>query len=233
MPIEAYGSVSPCRSTLDLDSACPLSAWTLLRTGTVNSSEELLFATRQWDVDPSWSFVDGFAILKCGNGFNILGGLRYDHYTVAFNNPVVTSGAVVSAITDEADVNAENWIPLLGAQYEQNGYLGSLVFRAVGFPALWGKVRYSEAFAGPAFIFQGSGNYRRGYFLELFTEYAWKFGPGQLGLFGRWNLFHAESTLTLNRVAGGVVIASESYDSSLNRSSLTLGGSVSLAFSLP
>ena len=164
------------------------SAWTLLRTGVLNSSEELGFATRQWDVDPRWSFVDGLAIFRCGYGCNIIGGLRY---------------------------------------------LGSLIFRAVGFPAVGGNVRWSEDFAAPTFVFKGSGNYRRGYFTELFMEYSKKFGPGQVGLFGRWNVFHAESTLTVNRVAGGAVIATESYDFSLNRSSWTLGGSVSLAFNLP
>jgi hypothetical protein len=209
------------------------SAWTLLRTGALNSSEGLGFATRQWDVDPRWSFVDGLAIFRCGYGCNIIGGVRYDHDTVAFNNPVVTSGAVASAITDQADLNTENWIPLIGTQYENNSYLGSLIFRAVGFPAVGGNVRWSEDFAAPTFVFKGSGNYRRGYFTELFMEYSKKFGPGQLGLFGRWNVFHAESTLTVNRVAGGVVIATENYDFSLNRSSWTLGGSVSLAFGLP
>jgi hypothetical protein len=209
------------------------SAWTLLRTGALDSSEGLGFATREWDVDPRWSFVDGLAIFRCGYGCNILAGLRYDHHTIAFSNPVVTSGGVASLITDQADVNTENWIPLIGTQYENNSYLGSLVFRAVGFPALGGNVRYSEGFASPTFIFQGKGNYRRGYFTELFMEYTKKFGPGQLGLFGRWNVFHAESTLTLNRVFGGVVIATESYDFSLNRSSWTLGGSVSWAFNLP
>ena len=208
-------------------------AWTLLRTGALDSSEGLGFATRQWDVDPRWSFVDGLAIFRCGYGCNIIGGLRYDHDTVAFNNPVVTSGAVASAITDQADLNTENWIPLIGTQYENNSYLGSLIFRAVGFPAVGGNVRWSEDFAAPTFVFKGSGNYRRGYFTELFMEYSKKFGPGQLGLFGRWNVFHAESTLTVNRVAGGAVIATESYDFSLNRSSWTLGGSVSLAFNLP
>jgi hypothetical protein len=210
------------------------SAWTLLRTGTLNSSEGLGFATRQWNVDPSWSFVEGLAILRCGYGCNILAGLRYDHHTIAFNSPLVTSGAVVSAITDQADLNTENWIPLIGTQYENNSYLGNLVFRAVGFPALGGNVRWSEGFAFPTFLFLGSSNYRRGYFAELFMEYSKKFGPGQLGLFGRWNVLHAESTLPVNLALGGVIAAiQQNYDFSFNRSSWTLGGSASLAFNLP
>ena len=214
-----------------------VSAWTLLRTGTLNSSDVQggvgAGSTRQWDVDPRWSFVDGLAIFRCGYGCNIIGGIRYDHDTVAFNNPVVTSGAVASAITDQADVNTENWIPLIGTQYENNSYLGSLIFRAVGFPAVGGNVRWSEDFAAPTFVFKGSGNYRRGYFMELFMEYSKKLGLGQVGLFGRWNVFHAESTLTVNRVFGGAAIATENYDFSLNRSSWTLGGSMSLAFNMP
>ena len=69
--------------------------------------------------------------------------------------------------------------------------------------------------------------------MELFMEYSKQFGPGQLGLFGRWNVLHAESTLPVNEAFGGVIVATQNYDFSFNRTSWTLGGSVSLAFNLP
>ena len=121
------------------------SAWTLLRTGTLNSSEELGFATRQWDVDPRWSFVDGLAIFRCGYGCNILAGLRYDHHTIAFNDPVLTSGFVNSAITDQADVNTENWIPLIGTQYREQQLFGKPRIQGGRIPGLGGQC---EIFGG-------------------------------------------------------------------------------------
>ena len=129
-----------------------------------------------------------------------------------------------------ADLNVINYIPLIVTQYENHSYLGSIVFRAVGFPALGGEVNYLEPFGG-VIALEATGHYRRGYFMELFMEYTKKFGPGQLGLFARWNEFHAQSTLNGNLINGGVVV--QSLDFSLNRSSWTLGGSVSAAFNLP
>jgi hypothetical protein len=210
------------------------SAWSFLRTGNVHSRETYNNTTvlsREWQMKPYWTILEALAIFRCGYGCNILGGFRYDHYDITLNNPVNPVG-VGSLTTDVADLNVRNFIPLIGTQYENHSYLGSLLFRAVGFPVLGGDVQYQEPFAG-ATALRGSGHYRRGYFAELFMEYTKKFGPGQLGLFARWNEFHAQSTLNVNALAGGAVIGTQSYDFSFNRSSWTLGGSVNLAFNLP
>jgi len=211
-----------------------LSAWSFLRTGNVNSRETYNDATvisREWQVQPYWTILEALGIFRCCYGFNIIGGFRYDHYDFTLRNPINPVG-VTSLTTDEADLSIRNYIPLIGTQYENHSYLGSILFRAVGFPALGGDVQYEEPFAG-ATALKGTGNYRRGYFMELFMEYTKTFGPGQLGLFARWNEFHAQSTLSVNALAGGAVVGQESYDFSFNRSSWTLGGSVNLAFNLP
>ena len=83
--------------------------------------------------------MEGLAILRCGYGCNILAGLRYDHHTIAFNSPLVTSGFVVSAITDQADVNTENWIPLIGTQYEKQLLSGKFGFQGGWVPGLGGE----------------------------------------------------------------------------------------------
>lgn len=210
-----------------------LSAWSFLRTGNVNSREtynNANFFSREWQVQPYWTILEALGILRCGYGFNIVGGFRYDHYDFTLRNPV--NPFVPSLTTDETDLSIRNYIPLIGTQYENHSYLGSLVFRAVGFPVLGGDVQYQEPFGG-VFALRGTGNYRRGYFAELFMEYTKKFGPSQLGLFARWNDFHAQSTLNVNALVGGAVFGTQNFDFSFNRSSWTLGGSVNLAFNLP
>jgi hypothetical protein len=209
------------------------SAWTFLRTGNVHSREtynDTNVISREWQVKPYWTILEALAILRCGCGFNILGGFRYDHYDITLSNP--RNSTVVSLPTDQADLNVRNYIPLIGTQYENHSYLGSLVFRAVGFPALGGDVKYLEPFGG-AQALSGTGNYRRGYFAELFMEYSKKFGPSQLGLFARWNELHAQSTVSVTNLTGGPVLVTQNYDFSFNRNSWTLGGSASLAFNLP
>ncbi len=207
------------------------SAWTFLQTGDVHSRETYNNeddVSREWQVKPYWTIIEGLAILRCCYGFNILGGFRYDHYDITLENPVNRN--VPSLPTDRADLNVRNYIPLIGTQYEHDSYLGSLLFRAVGFPALGGDVQYQEPLQGVVAL-HGTGNYRRGYFFELFMEYTKKFGLGQMGLFARWNELHAQSTLSVTSF--GKTVQTQDYDFSFNRSSWTLGGSVSLAFSLP
>ena len=209
------------------------SEWSFLRAGNVHSLEiyDSGFASREWQVTPDWTIWEGLALLRLGYGFNILGGFRYDHYDASFKNPA-NPVSVTSLPTDQADLDFRSYIPLIGAQYEHDSYLGSLLFRAVGFPALGGDVKYLEPFIGVG-AFQATGSYRRGYFFELFMEYTKKFGPSQVGLFGRWNELHALSTASVNQLQGGAVQLTQNYDFSFNRTSWTLGGSVSLAFNLP
>ncbi len=208
------------------------SAWSFLHTGNVHSREaynDSPISGREWQVKPYWTILEALAILRCGYGFNILGGFRYDHYDITLSNPINPVG-VASLATDQADLYVRNYIPLIGTQYEYYSSLGSLVFRAVGFPALGGDVKYLEPFAGGTAL-QGTGNYRRGYFFEAFMEYTKKFGPGQLGVFARWNDLHALSTVSFTSLPVGLLTSN--YDFSFNRTSWTLGGSVNLAFDLP
>ncbi len=76
-----------------------LSAWTFLHTGNVHSRETYNAVgagvlSREWQVKPYWTIVDGFAILRCGYGFSVLGGFRYDHYDFTLSNPVSCRRAV-------------------------------------------------------------------------------------------------------------------------------------------
>jgi hypothetical protein len=210
------------------------SAWSFLRAGSVHSRETYDFTTflsREWRVEPYWTIIEGLAILRCGYGCNIIAGFRYDHYDISLKNPVNSLG-ILSLPTDQADFNVRNYIPLIGTQYEYNSQMGSLLFRAVGFPALGGDLNYQEPFGG-LIALRATGHYRRGYFFELFMEYTKKFGPSQLGLFARWNELHAQSTASVSSLAGGAIVGTQNYDFSFNRSSWTLGGSLNLAFNLP
>jgi len=181
-----------------------------------------------WKTQNKWWYVDGVVAATVFRGMSVLAGLRYDYFTTRIKNP--SDGIFVGNRGARGDVIAENWIPLVGTQASYGGPGCSLLFRAVGFPAVLGHVRYNETDPfGPIFRIDSSGTWRKGYFLELFAQYARNFGPGSIGLFGRWNMVEAQSTVDFNLLPG----FNSDFDLSLRRSSWTFGGSVSVAFNLP
>jgi hypothetical protein len=181
---------------------------------------------RSWQTDNKWWYVDG--LLSMGNlgGFTLLAGARYDYQSTNFQSPEV--GTVGGLTSDSADVSLSNIIPLVGTQYALNCSQSQLLVRAVGIPTLVGTVKYNETLAG-ASRYEVSGNYRGGYFLEVFADYAYKFGAGDVGAFLRWNMANGKSDVDTNLVGA----ASQQFDLNLQRNTWTFGGKVSYCFNLP
>jgi len=183
---------------------------------------------RTWDTDAQWWYVDGLLAFGGPNGLNLLAGLRYDYYTVRFKDPYNVAG-VVSLPTDTADATSKGWIPLFGAQYTQSSSMGNLVVRAVGVPTLLGSIKYNQTFSG--FLrAEGTGNYSNGYFLEFFAEYSKNFGPGSVGVFGRWNSTQGNSDVDFSIPPNP---ANETFKLTVHRNTWAVGGSFSLNFTLP
>lgn len=182
---------------------------------------------RSWDEQNSWWFVDGLVCFGSPTGLNLLVGGRYDEFTTHFKNPYDVSGVATNS-TDTADVTSYAAIPLIGTQWAYATPDTSLVFRAVGMPVLLGWVKYNETF-GAATRAEARGNFENGYFLEFFSEYAKRFGAGQLGVFGRYNLTGGKAMTNFQVSPGG----SARYEIDVNRSSWTLGGVATFAFNTP
>ena len=186
-------------------------------------------ASVTWDTDTQWWFVDGVCSFGSPSGLSLLAGLRYDYFTTRFKNPVETLAIVGSRDGDTADVTSEGWIPLFGTQCAYTGAWGSLLARVVGVPTLLGNVKYQQTlFSGDRV--KARGNWTNGYFLEFFSEYSKKLGPGTLGLFGRWNLAQGKSNVSLEIAP---IIGSNTYHLTLNRYSWTFGASFSIPFDTP
>jgi hypothetical protein len=199
-----------------------LSAWVLVQGNNTHTSELDGNTPYEWERTPSnWYFLDGLLSYKCAGGFTGLAGFRYEYYTSHFRklNPPVSP--------DSGDVKINNYIPLLGVQWDYVGTETNLLFRTVGFPALFGNFDLVELFGLAPF--EAKGNYNNGYFLEVFSEYSRKFGGMNVGVFGRWNLAHTTS----NANAGDVGTPRTGFSLGLQRTTWTLGGSFSLAFNSP
>lgn len=182
-------------------------------------------ARRAWKNQKQWWFVDGFLAYSPQSTFSFLGGGRFDYYTTKFKDASDPAG-VASSPEDTADVISQGWIPLVGGQYAYTGPGNNLVIRAVGFPLLLGNVKYNETFSGATHL-EGRGNWSRGYFFELFSQYAFSAGPGFVGVFGRWNTTQgkAQAEIDAEPAAG-----SQDWEVVLTRSSWTLGGTVGVSF---
>jgi hypothetical protein len=206
------------------------SGWYLVPSNNSTSREQYNgnVAQRTWETDSRWWYVDGLLAFGSPSGLNLLAGLRYDYYTVRFKDPFNVAG-VLNAFTDTADATSEGWIPLFGAQYAQSSSAGSLVVRAVGVPTLIGNLKYNQTFGAFARA-ETKGNYNNGWFLEFFAEYSKSFGPGSVGVFGRWNgtKGYVNADFTAAPFAG-----TDTFRLTVQRNAWTVGGSFSLNFTLP
>jgi hypothetical protein len=163
-----------------------------------------------------WWYVDGLAALGPQSGTTLLAGFRYDSCTSSLGDTV------------QGDFTSNAYIPLVGLQFYSCRGVNYLLMRMVGFPWVPGDLRYREA--GPDIARDLSGSYGRGsYFLEFFGEYTRRFGPGNIGIFGRWNLLHASATLTESFLGLTGVRSAFAF----NRHGFTVGGALNVDFNLP
>ena len=185
---------------------------------------------RKWDATTNWWYVDGLVAVNVAGGCSFLAGLRYDNYTTHLQNPFDLVNGPLSSPTDTADGTSYAVIPMFGTQVAYECSWGRLSMVGLGAPVVWGSVKNARTNAGVERLEQ-SGTFDKGYLLEFFADYAKRFGPGQIGVFGRWNLTQAESTnVSVDYLPG---LGSGTFDLTLNRTAWTLGGSFSLDFNLP
>lgn len=182
-------------------------------------------STTWGDVKPEWGFLEALATFGYG-GMSLIAGFRYDHFSVRFSDTVdSTYGTNIANI---ADMTANSYIPIVGVQCRYDGVTSRLTVRTVGFPVIPGNFSYLEP-TGSNTSLIATGNYNNSYFLEVFAEYAWKFGPADIGIFGRYNGTRIKSNATTTGNLGGV-ISTETWSFGINRNSITVGGQLGLTF---
>jgi hypothetical protein len=193
-------------------------------------------SAQTWHTDTQWWWAEGILGFgpQCGPA-SLLLGLRYDVFTTRFKDPPFDRIAgVPDLIDDQGDVFSRAIIPLIGVQSSYDSSNSRLLARIIGFPSLFGWVKYNETVLVTSRV-EGSGNYNGRGFLEVFAEYSRKWAGAEIGVFGRWNMLRGNGNLNLDVQGGfdGLGAAGQKYALSITRTSWTLGGSFSLAFDLP
>ncbi len=180
-----------------------------------------------WSAKHNWWFVDG-ALAYGWTGFAALVGLRYDNYTASLTSP---NNLGLFTGQQETSFLSSAWIPFIGFQSAYTDAVQSLKVRMLGIPTIVGYSYVGLTVAGGNRFEYNNPNYTAGHFFEVFGEYTRRFfGSSQAGAFLRWNSARATSSGT-----GEILTTTnqDSYNFSLNRSSWTLGGLVTLDFSTP
>lgn len=183
---------------------------------------------RTWHTTRSWGWLDGALVLGSPCGMNLIGGFRWDSYSVRMKDP--TGIATRGTPLDEANLWFNSYIPFIGTQYCCGGPCCGLLLRVVGFPRVPGRVTFGETgFVGAGSRLELSGNYSRARFLEVFSQYSKTCGGyGCVGIFARWNY------LEFSGGASPQVIGIQLEDVfGPIRTSWTVGGNATLNFNLP
>ncbi len=190
---------------------------------------------RTWSITRSWGWLDGALVLGSPCGMNLIAGFRWDSYSIKLKDPspfgptgFLLAGATFpgGTLSDEAELTMNSYIPLIGTQCCWGGPCCGLLVRVVGFPWVPGNLRYGETVnEGVSARLQADGNYDRGYFMEVFSEYSRSCaGFGCLGIFARWNYLHVRS------LGSADVLGTTTFP---NRTSWTIGGRLTLNFGMP
>jgi hypothetical protein len=179
--------------------------------------------------------VDALAACNLGGGVAVLGGFRFDRFETRFNNPELNPNFVPLSVLDEANVKSNGYIPLVGVLYSTGGGGNVLTAYAVGFPTLLGRAEYHETVNDNQQRLDAAGNYDKGYFFETRLDYTRRImGEANIGAFFRFNATRGTFSGSAEaRIGGFGSVGTSSFRGGLNRTSISVGGTLNLPFRLP
>ena len=187
-----------------------------------------------WTTKPDWGYVDGRVMCKCGSGFDVFAGFRYDHFSTSFQSPVDAFPLADAEGGNTADITVNSYIPYVGVQYSSIGSTSNLILRVLGFPWFSADALHAHTGeAGPGLRSEGRSTFSdRTYFFEVFGEYSYNvFGGGpDIGAFFRWNVLHSTGDINTEIPFVGFNFSDRVV---FDRNTFTVGGKTSWNFNLP
>ncbi|MFC1836423.1 hypothetical protein ACFL2Q_17160 [Thermodesulfobacteriota bacterium] len=187
-----------------------------------------------------WGYLDATASYSIGflGRTSFLVGFRWDHYN---SRTAITYGNQPNNDV-EMDFKMNAYLPILGAQVTRTWWGGLLRIRAIGFPTVLGEMKYdwgeNDAPAGYRYSEVSTQQMSRGYFVELFAEYRRRMtGHSQVGAFVTLNQLHGVTDIGSYNFfevtqTSGLAQGNDDTGITFQRTSWTVGGSVSLDFNL-
>ncbi len=186
--------------------------------------------TRDWSVNHEWWSLTATGAYDATCALQVLGGFRYDKADLRFSSPDPDPAGAPSglgAVTDEANTGLILYMPFVGLKGSVPSFdRGKLNLSVIGFPKIFGDVEYRETLGNLGARFHTKGNLKSGYFLEFSTDYSLGFMGADFGVFAKYTLAHGLASV--NTQLDGIVIPSQTWEYSVDRSLWVIGGTFSL-----
>ena len=218
----------------------------MFQGGPLSHSEEIVQSTlfagqgsRTWDALNQWYMFDVAGHYSpLGIGWAVV-GVRFDSFATNFKNPA-NLVALAALPTDEADVQFSSWIPYLGLETVLGQTNGSLKVGVIGFPAVFGTMKYGQTYGIGGGLGLGvrndvSGNFNRGSFVEAYGEATLRFASDStLGFFVRYNYLYARGDIIgLFNSVGAFPTQNDVFQVNIHRTAWIFGANATLAFASP
>jgi hypothetical protein len=181
-----------------------------------------------------WGLVDGALALNCTPWFSVLGGLRWDSFSVFLANPPIIS--LFSTISDESSLTISAIEPYFGFEAAWVGPRSALALKGIGSPWVGTRTIFGMTFGDPTGTRLSTrastdATSKRAAFQELSLSYIFRASCNvNVGAFATVNTLwaHSENDFTSAQIDGQSL--SQTFDIDLNRTVYMIGGSLSMAF---
>ncbi len=224
-----------------------MAKFSILATSNTKDTEQyneanagLFQGSRHWTAKNDTYCFDGMGFYNVYSSAALVGGFRWNHLDTSFDNP---TGAITIASLpgDEAVLTTNVFQPYVGAMIDQGGASYVLRLGAIGWPQLYGSVKYGQTIGGAipaaARLDGMTAKVNEGYFWEIFGEYGLRnqmLMGAAVSVFGKWTQYHLKGTFDADWTAIGFPTAdSERFNISMHRNSWTAGAKLAVPFDVP
>jgi hypothetical protein len=209
-------------------------------TENYNHNLALIQGSRHWHTKNDTYSFEGMGFYNFFSTAALVGGFRWDHLETSFERP---SGqiAILGLAGDETVLVVNVYQPYVGVMVDQGGASRVMRIGLVGWPQLYGSVKYEQtvgAAAGVGGRFGGlSAGVTDGYFWEMFGEYGMReqaYMGAAVSVFGKWTQYHVKGDLSADEpLIGGGNLGSDRFKISMHRNAWTAGVKLDIPLALP
>ncbi len=169
-----------------------------------------------------WFYLQSLFQWDVAGDFSFLAGVRWDHTKVRFHVTRPSAG------NDDFIVNC--YMPLVGLQVRRASPAGHISLRLLGFTVVPGNLKFHTWSESSTYSQESNQDFSGGHCMEIEAQYSRRvFGTIDASLFGRWDLFHASTSIEDALVPAPV----RAIRWTMDRKSWTLGMAISCSLNYP